>query len=439
MALLLWALVCELLALISGSLWPSLLSAGLYALFFVAHWRSLLPYPRRLGLATLTLAGLWLLSPRPSLAVAGQLAAAFAYYASFIAALGLTQCLVKRLPQLANLHQLLLNGPAIWLYPRYLCCALLLGSLLSFGMLNLLCGTLQQHLHSQPLSQEARAAGQRGVLTSALRGFALVPLLAPTSVTMAIISRELPGLGWTTLLPFGIAAALLLSLIGWSDENKRLGALMGLLPAATGQALRGPIVGGLVGIAAIALLASLSPLSPTQAAMLVIPIAVAGWLWHSLKQATAVHDELASTLAGMRNEVFIFGCAALLGGLAGQLLPLHGLAATLAVRPELLHLIEAAALLGVIGLALLGVAPIVTLSLLAALLAQLAALGVPPLGPAVALVCGFAMAMLLSPFGPSALILSRLSGVSPWHLAVGWNARLVVISLPLLLLLPLLA
>ncbi len=43
-------------------------------------------------------------------------------------------------------------------------------------------------------------------MVTALRGFALVPLLAPTSVAVAILTRELPGLSWSTLLPFGLLA-----------------------------------------------------------------------------------------------------------------------------------------------------------------------------------------------------------------------------------------
>src|SRR5690606_28478893 len=95
-------------------------------------------------------------------------------------------------------------------------------------------------------------------------------------------------------------------------------------------------------------------------------------------------------------------------------------------------------MLSITGLAVLGVAPIISLSLGAALLAQLASHGVPALGPGVALLCGFSLGMLLSPYGASALLLARYAELSAWRVAVGWNGRFVLWALPPLLLLPLL-
>ncbi|MEO4046920.1 hypothetical protein AAFN46_07485 [Pseudomonas sp. CAU 1711] len=433
-SLLLSALACELLALSTGLDWASMLSAGLYGAFFLAHWRSLLPYPRRLGLITLAVAGLWGLH-QPSLAATRGLAATFAYYASFVAALGLIQCLIARLPQLGELHRALLNGPRALLYPRYLGGALALGALLSFGMLNLLYATLRPQLDAPGVGAETRRNAQRGVISCALRGFALVPLLAPTSVTMAIIGREIPHLGWIDLLPFGAITALLLLLLSWRGEHRNLRALPELPWPAARVAWGKPLAGALLGCTAIVLLALYTPLNPSQAAMLTIPIGVLGCLlhWTSVAKAQA---ELTRTLDGQRNEVFIFGCSALLGGLVAQLVPLQGLAAPLLKAPWLLHALEIGLLLGIPALALFGIAPIVSLNLLAALLAQLAHLGIAPLGPAIALVSGFALAMLLSPFGPSALLLERLSGISARELSLGWNGRLALMALPFLLLLP---
>lgn len=50
LALLPLALACELFALVSRLQWPSVISGALLVLFFLWHWRSLMPYPRRLGL-----------------------------------------------------------------------------------------------------------------------------------------------------------------------------------------------------------------------------------------------------------------------------------------------------------------------------------------------------------------------------------------------------
>ncbi|MCQ4307243.1 hypothetical protein NA645_04470 [Pseudomonas stutzeri] len=440
------ALLFELLALITRLQPLSVASGILLAVFFVWHWRSLMPYPRRLAMVTLALLGYWLLSGGANWQQAARMLSSAAYYAAFIGALGLMHCLVKRLHQLSDLHRLLLAGPRAWLYPGYLMSTFAISSVLSFGMLNLICGSLESHLERRPYSDAQRHEGRRGVMVTALRGFALVPLLAPTSVAVAILTRELPGLSWSALLPFGLIGGLLLLLFGWPTENRRLRQLAdqpvvdsSMQSTQPGGSLRGLFIGSLIGIVLIAVLAALTWLSATQAAMLLVPLAVIVIL---LWQGTAprqVFREVSDTLLGMRNETFIFASSALLAGLVAAILPVHHLADHLGDIPLALFGLGAIGTLAIMALALLGVAPLISLNLCASLLAQLASQGLAVLQPAVALLFGFSLAMLLSPYGPSALLLARHAQLSPWRIAVGWNGRFVLSVLIPLLLVPLLA
>ncbi|WP_242674502.1 hypothetical protein [Marinobacter halodurans] len=52
---------------------------------------------------------------------------------------------------------------------------------------------------------------------------------------------------------------------------------------------------------------------------------------------------------------------------------------------------------------------------------------------AVALVIGFSLAMMLSPFGPSVMLLSRFGQISRWVVAFGWNGRYALMAVPLML------
>lgn len=444
-ALLPLALLFELLALITRLQPLSVISGVLLAVFFVWHWRSLMPYPRRLGVVTLALLGYWLLFGEASWQQAARMLSSAAYYAAFIGALGLMHCLVKRLPQLSELHRLLLAGPRTWLYPGYLMSTFAISSILSFGMLNLICGSLERHFERRPYSDTQRREGRRGVMVTSLRGFALVPLLAPTSVAVAILTREIPGLSWSSLLPFGLLGGVLLLLFGWPAENRRLQQLAH--PASesrthseqTSGSFRGLLIGSLIGIVLIALLAALTWLSATQAAMLLVPLAVITILLWQRIAPRQVFSEVSDTLIGMRNETFIFASSALLAGLIAAVLPVHNLSDHLGATPLVLFGLGASGMLAVIALALLGVAPLISLNICAALLAQLASQGVAVMQPAVALLFGFSLAMLLSPYGPSALLLARHAQLSPWRIAVGWNGRFVLSVLLPLLLVPLLA
>ena len=418
------ALLCELIAL--GTRVPafSLIAAVLFGLFFIRHWQSLMPYPRRLGLATLALLGVWLVKAPMDLPTLQHMSSAGAYYAAFIGGLGLLGCLVKRLPALREVHRFLLRGPRSLLYPRYLLAALGLGSILSFGMLNLMCSTLHSYLQHVAPSHPAQRDGQQGVLTAAIRGFALVPLVAPTSIVVAIITREVPSLAWTDLLPYGVIATVLLMLIGARTENRHLQTLLDESPEIPSASLTPLALGTALGIAAIVMLANFSWLNITQASLVVVPLLVSGWLL--LDSPGNAYDELAEHLAGMRNEIFIFSCSALFGALFNQLVPLLGGASQV-------FLLQCIALLGIVGLALIGIAPIITLSICAGFLAQLQGAGVNPLGPAVSLVCAFSLAMLLSPFGPAVMILARTAGTSPWKVVIEWNGRFALIAIPVLL------
>jgi len=435
-ALLPLGVALELGALLSQQSWLSWLAALAFASYFLLHFGRLNPYPRWLGIITLGILLVALFSSRTDADLWPRLASSAAYYTSFLGALGLMQLLAKRLPQLSELHKALLSGSKVVLYPRYVLTAGSIGSILNFGMMNLLCGTLSQHLKRYPLSDEQRRSGLRSVMVTTLRGFALVPLLAPTSVTIAIISREMPELSWSAMVPYGLVAAVMMIVVGWRRETRGLLELrdcIGDSSKAEGMILL--LLGSLAGLLAIGAVASLTVLTASQSAMLLVPLGVVSFLLWRDRSPKAALQEVSENMTSMHNEMFIFGCAALLGGVLGAIAPLEEIATWLAQEPKYNVLLAVASLFSTITLAVIGVAPIVSLSLIAGLLAQLAHLGVPIMTPAVGLMCGFSLAMIFSPFGPSTLILARYSGETPFRVAFGWNGRFVLSVMPLLLLL----
>ena len=98
-------------------------------------------------------------------------------------------------------------------------------------------------------------------------------------------------------------------------------------------------------------------------------------------------------------------------------------------------LLAACGLLMMPMLSAIGIIPITVLSVQAGLMPQLVAEGVNPLPIAVALVIGFSLAMMLSPFGPSVMLLSRFGQISRWVVAFRWNGLFALIALPVLLVL----
>lgn len=428
------AVLAELFAIAAADVVFSYLSCGLFLGYFVFRFKALETYARVLGLATLgTL--LWVtLAGAMSMARLGSAAESAAYYASFLGSLGLMQSLVRRFELLRRVHDVLLGGHPSLIYPKYALTSCGIASVLNFSVMNVLCGSLMQTLDERGITGQERLKWLRSILIVTLRGFALVPLVAPTSVAIAIITREVPALTWGKLVPYTAVAALCFVVIGWWLESRRFREvsqqrvrLEGLPPGT--WTLVGCVMTLLLMMTVIVLFTGLSV---SQAAMMSIPALTVGYLSLRESQPRALWAELQGNLGGLQNEMFIFACSAVVGGILASLVPaavIAGLAA--GVQWQL-----AFAVLGmllIIAGASIGISPLVVLTFLAGILAQLHNTGMPALVTGIALAVGFSMAMLLSPFGPSVMILARIGRLSRFTVAFGWNAVFALLSLPVMI------
>ncbi|MFL1454708.1 hypothetical protein ACJO5Y_09720 [Marinobacter sp. GN3S48] len=429
------AVFLELVALCLSSSHLSAFAGVLFVLYFVLVLGRLQAYSRYLFLISLLVIGY--------LGFIGQLgtrdlmkaASNAAFYAAFLGSLGMMQCLVRRLEVLQRIHDVLLGGRPALLYPKYAVVSCGIASVLSFGVMNLLCGTLADTLKQRGITGASRLRWLRSVLISTLRGFALVPLVAPTSVAVAIITREVPTLSWSGLLPYGIGSAVLLILVGWVLEHKRFRLVsserepLETWPAGSGRLLL--LV--LIIFTSMGLLVQFTELKVSVAAMLTVPVVTLLYMfWHD-RSAAVVAREAADNMLGLSNEMSIFAGSAGLGVALVAVIPADALAGMASGELGVL-LLAMAGLLMMPMLSAIGIIPITVLSVQAGLMPQLIAEGVNPLPIAVALVIGFSLAMMLSPFGPAVMLLSRFGQVSRWVVAFGWNGVFVLLSIPLLLL-----
>ncbi len=430
------AVVTELVAICLGHRELSALAGIMFVSAFLAGAGRLQGYARMLLVIALVVLG--------ALAVRGTLDAALlvkaasdaAFYAAFLGSLGMMQCLVRRFEVLRRIHDVLLGGKPLLLYPKYALVSCGIATVLSFGMMNLLCGTLSETLRERGITGDSRLQWLRSVLISALRGFALVPLVAPTSVAVAILTRELPQLSWSQLLPFGLIAALLMVLVGWVLEQRRFRkvsseriAVEGWLPG-TGRLLA--LI--LVVFAVMAGLVATTGYKVSVAAMLAVPTVTLLYMFWQERRLMPVLQEGVGQVWTMHNEMAIFAASAILGVALSAVIPADALAGLVATGGGV-FLVAMLGMLMMPMFSMIGVIPITVLSVQAGLLPQLVAEGMDLLPVAVALVIGFSLAMMLSPFGPSVMLLSRFGQISRWVVAFRWNGLFVLIALPLLLLL----
>ena len=225
-------------------------------------------------------------------------------------------------------------------------------------------------------------------------------------------------------------------LIGWVLEQRRFRkvsservAVEGWLPG-TGRLLL--LI--LLVFTVMAGLVATTGFKVSVAAMLSVPtVTLLYMLWRE-PRLMPVLKEAAGQVWAMQNEMAIFAASAILGVALSAVIPADALAGLVATGGGV-FLVAMVGMLMLPMFSMIGIIPITVLSVQAGLLPQLVAEGMDLLPVAVALVIGFSLAMMLSPFGPSVMLLSRFGQISRWVVAFRWNGLFALIALPMLLVL----
>ena len=391
----------------------------------------------------LTLFALWR-SPTP-----GQLlfeaSGRFAFFATFIVALSMLRLPAYRSRLVRHCGQSMLLQPPSCRYPILSLGSALFGIILNIGVLNLFAAMIEKSNTLSAAQGRAwvREARQRRMMLALLRGFSLAPLISPMGIGVAVVLSSLPQVTWPQLAPYILGAAALIFMAGWAVDyftgphppaNKTY-VTPSLRPLAQFSVL-------LIGIVALVFsIAWLLELRLPIAALLGAPTGALLWLaWQRRRLGygglpaaiTAVHRQLPWLLSPSANEIVVLGAAGYLGHVCVGLVDTQQLAPLLAVLDPLGTLNAVLAMLMVVGLAQIGVNPIVTVTLLVGLLPTLGIDGLTPELIGASLMVGWALALMSSPMTASMLILSRFTGVPATRIGYRWNGRFLVAAIPLL-------
>jgi len=369
----------------------------------------------------------------------------FAFFATFVVALSMLRLPAYRSRLVRRCGQSMLLQPPSRRYPILSLGSALFGIILNIGVLNLFAAMIEK---SNTLSAAqgrtwVQQARQRRMMLALLRGFSLAPLISPMGIGVAVVLSSLPQVTWPQLAPYILGAAALIFMAGWAVDyftgphppaNKTY-VTPSLRPLAQFSVL-------LIGIVALVFsIAWLLELRLPIAALLGAPTGALLWLaWQRRRLGfgglpaaiTAVHRQLPWLLSPSANEIVVLGAAGYLGHVCVGLVDTQQLAPLLAVLDPLGTLNAVLAMLMVVGLAQIGVNPIVTVTLLVGLLPTLGIDGLTPELIGASLMVGWALALMSSPMTASMLILSRFTGVPATRIGYRWNGRFLVAAIPLL-------
>ncbi|MBZ5487798.1 hypothetical protein HW452_09695 [Halomonas aquamarina] len=392
----------------------------------------------------LTLLALWR-SPAP-----GQLlfeaGGRFSFFATFVVALSMLRLPAYRSRLVRRCGQSMLLQPPSRRYPILSLGSALFGIILNIGVLNLFAAMIEKSNTLEAAQGRAwvREARRRRMMLALLRGFALAPLISPMGIGVAVVLSSLPQITWWELAPFILGAAGMIFAVGWTVDF-----FTGPHPPANRVQLASPSLRPLgqfsmllIGIVALVFsIAWLLSLRLPIAALLGAPIAALVWLaWQRRRlgyaglpaAVCALHRQLPWLLSPSANEIVVLGAAGYLGHLCVELIDTQQLAPLLAVLDSLGAFNAVLAMLMVVGLAQVGVNPIVTVTLLVGMLPTLRIEGLSPAMVGASLMVGWALALMSSPMTASMLILSRFTGVRATWIGYRWNGRFLAISIPLL-------
>jgi len=182
----------------------------------------------------------------------------------------------------------------------------------------------------------------------------------------------------------------------------------------------------------MAVIVALTDFKVSVAAMVAVPSVTLFYMMWQERSLSVVLKESVTRVSAMNNEMAIFAASAILGVFISSVIPEDALSG-LATSAGGMWLLAVIGMLSLPLLSAIGIIPITVLSVQAGLLPQLIAEGMDPLLISVALVIGFSLAMMLSPFGPSVMLLSRFGQVPRWVVAFRWNGVFILIAVPLLL------
>ncbi|WP_417209728.1 hypothetical protein [Antarctobacter sp.] len=312
--------------------------------------------------------------------------------------------------------------------------------LLNYGAIQLL-GTLAVNSAKSEPDETIRKIRIRRMLLAIHRGFASSLSWSPLSFSIAISVAVIPGTSWGSIAVPGLVTSAIILLTGWAVDTIFKPQVAGRRPQPTGSPGRWTALFPLLVLLALVLglLVGLAYLLPIRVVGLVLMIVPAvSFVWVLLQPAAPgglkkrFRSYVTEEIPGYRAEILLIATAGYIGSTASVLVAPHIGASgiDLTALPVWVLLLGLVWIMPVLGQ--LGANPILSMSLVGPLLPPAEILGISPVALAVALICGWTLTGITSPFTATNLLIGRFGGVRPIAVGWVWNRSYFVITMALL-------
>ncbi|MGB7204965.1 MAG: hypothetical protein WBD37_05800 [Anderseniella sp.] len=438
----------ELLELHGHVAWAGKAATGFLLLFLVIGQARLgLRERYLLGLAIVATIASALFSPDPKDLITRGLSQA-TFLAAFMLLLSLLRDGAVSSGSVLKLGRYLTRRPPGQRYAAIHAGGHALGIILNFGALSLLGPLIQRGIRADATTNPELADWRERRQMSALaRGFSWIIAWSPTAVTQALVASVVTGSKPLVMALIGLFVAAGASVIGWAEDRvivKKARATLAAHhalprpetvpePFPREAFMRFGIVCAVLAAISICLIV-LTGAKVVPSLMLASPVVTVVWLWFQYNDVPnrvstlgkRIREIVQTSIPTGSPEAVTLSSAGYIGIVAAGLSNPEWLAELSNLnqwQPITIYLI----VMAIVPLASnLAMPPMLTVTFLGSLYSALPYSPLDPTLLATSLALGWALNLTASPFGATALILSRITGIKGTTLSWKWNGAFTI-------------
>ncbi len=317
--------------------------------------------------------------------------------------------------------------------------------ILNYGAIQLL-GTMVERMVAEETDPDVAAIRNRRMLVAIQRGFCASIFWSPLAFSMVITTGIVPGASWAATVPLAIFHMVVFTVIGWALDTIVKPKIRGPRPpirAAEGGVpdLLPLLLLLLIIFGGVGLLEVLTGLRMAAIVMVFVPLVALAWLaieafGHGGAGVSDLQGRLGNLvmrdLPAYRSELVLLIMAGFIGAVGGILAKPWIAAMGIDLSAVPIPLLLFAIMLFVPLAGQIGMNPILSVALFAPLLPAPEQLGIPAVLIVLAIVSGWALTGLTSPFTATTMLIAKMGHITPVRVGTSWNGTVFLVSVVVL-------
>ncbi len=366
------------------------------------------------------------------------------FYPAFLASLGSLRDAAASSPMIERAGRYLVDQPPGRRYVALTFGGHVFGILLNMGGLALLASMLKQvnTLASAGGDRVRLEIRERRMTLAVLRGFSAMPMWCPLSITMALLFSLTPQAHWSEYAPYGLGLTLVYLVLGWLMDYLQhpRAAIVGAVKDPGGWTSIVVMLMQVCAMTGVALALERSTgVGFITHILVVVPAFAFGWLVvqnarlgfvRAVRTSMRVLAERsARAFPTYANEVTLFTTSGFLGSMIAILVPPDALPGFITGLHLPVQTLSVAIVLVVGALGIIGINPMITLTLILGSLSTSPIDGLSPLKLVITAAGAWTLSLGLSPLNGSMVLLANIMQRPSELIALRWNGLFAAATL----------